>query len=409
MTGQRLPLSIPALWLAAAIMPILSLRAPLGVAPLFIIVGLAGLYDCWRTGLWRRIDRRIAAILTATVLYGAITTLWAIDKTQTLRTSFVLAGEFTAGLCLLAASSTANDRQRLMGLRILALALLVGSLLSLVIRFSPDLPQMLPQGWVRDNWAETMSRGVTLIALLLTPVCWVAWQRRRRVFALTLWLAGAAAISVSHSLAAKLVLPTSAIMVFLFWAKPCATSRATSMIIVLALLASLPLAMRIPDAQTSYDMAPWLSGSSHHRMTIWHFSAENAAQKPALGWALDASRVIPGADDPVVYKRRIADGGIALVPEPQLPLHPHSAPLQIWLELGFVGIALACALIWRSLGLIGAQPRHQAAVMGTALVSGFIIASVSYGIWQSWWQGAIWISASLLSLISAPGSKSADV
>ncbi|MGE4279564.1 MAG: O-antigen ligase family protein [Magnetospirillum sp.] len=408
MTGQRLSLTWPALCLAAAIMPVLSLRAPLGVAPLFIFVGLAGVYDCWRFGYAKRIDRPVAMILAAAVVYCAITTFWAIDKTQTLRTSIVLAGEFTAGLCLLAASQAADDRQRLKVLHILALALLVGSLLSLMIRFFPDLPHLLPQGWVRGNWAETMSRGVTIIALLLVPVCWVLWQNRRRTFAVILWLAGAAAISASHSLASKLVLPVSSILVFVFWAKPGVTARATGVMVVLALLASLPLALRIPGPQASYDMAPWLSGSSHHRMTIWHFSAENAAQNPIFGWALDAARVIPGADDPVFYKRNIGNGQSAMVPEPQLPLHPHSAPLQIWLELGLIGITLACALIWRTFELIRGLPPHQVAVTGTALVSGFIIASVSYGIWQSWWQGAMWISASLLTLIRAPGSKPAD-
>ena len=62
--------------------------------------------------------------------------------------------------------------------------------------------------------------------------------------------------------------------------------------------------------------------SAGHRLWIWSFAGDRIAERPLTGWGLDASRSIPGGKDP------IRPG------ETWLPLHPHNASLQLWLELG---------------------------------------------------------------------------
>jgi O-antigen ligase len=119
---------------------------------------------------------------------------------------------------------------------------------------------------------------------------------------------------------------------------------------------------------------------------VWEFAAEKALARPLLGWGLEASRAVPGGQErpPVGYA--------------YMPLHPHNAALQIWLELGFPGAALA-ALVMALLGTAAASaPRANlcaAATTGT-LVAFAMVAFTAYGAWQSWWIAVAWLTAAAL-------------
>ena len=122
--------------------------------------------------------------------------------------------------------------------------------------------------------------------------------------------------------------------------------------------------------------------SAGHRLMIWSFAGERIAERPLAGWGLDAARGIPGGRDP------IRPG------ETWLPLHPHNAPLQVWLELGVPGavlFALLVALPWYGLATVP-WPRIFGAAAGTSLAIALTASFVTYGIWQEWWLATLWFS-----------------
>ena len=106
-------------------------------------------------------------------------------------------------------------------------------------------------------------------------------------------------------------------------------------------------------------------------------------ERPVFGWGLNTSRVIPG-------------GGVKLdASESALPLHPHNGVLQLWLELGAVGALLGAGLLIRILVRTVAwtgDPVERAACTALTL-TGFVIACLSYGLWQSWWMAALFFAA----------------
>ena len=105
---------------------------------------------------------------------------------------------------------------------------------------------------------------------------------------------------------------------------------------------------------------------------------------------LDAARAIPEADEP------IAEGRV------WLPLHPHNAAIQVWLELGVPGavlFALIIAWLWLTLGA-DPWPRLFTAATGASLISAFVAAIGAYGIWQEGWSGTLWFSLFLISVMS---------
>ena len=81
--------------------------------------------------------------------------------------------------------------------------------------------------------------------------------------------------------------------------------------------------------------------------------------------------------------------------EPALPLHPHNAALQWWLELGLPGGLLGAAIpVWLILSIRRLPTSRLNKGVCVALVfAAATIALVSYGIWQSWWLATLWLAA----------------
>ena len=108
-----------------------------------------------------------------------------------------------------------------------------------------------------------------------------------------------------------------------------------------------------------------------------------------------------GEDEVAVWRPNPLRGGMDHVSEQYLPLHPHPGPGQIWLELGGVGAVLTCGLMLLLGRAIATAPdRIDAAMMASQTAAAFIVACVSYGIWQSWWLGSLWIAAALYAAVS---------
>jgi len=145
------------------------------------------------------------------------------------------------------------------------------------------------------------------------------------------------------------------------------------------------------------EVAPWLRTSAQHRLIIWRFTDDRIAEKPLLGWGMDASRAIPGGKTSVRVYMSLPDS-IQLEGD-VMPLHPHDAILQWTVELGIVGTLLGGAIIiclaWLA-GVAGGATRATRAI-GLATFAGALAPLLlSFGIWQAWWQSTLWIAAALV-------------
>ena len=72
-----------------------------------------------------------------------------------------------------------------------------------------------------------------------------------------------------------------------------------------------------------------LEGGIIHRRIIWSFSKEKILERPLFGHGIFSSRDIGDQ-----YKILNNDDKILSA----IPLHPHNSILQLWLELGVIGI-----------------------------------------------------------------------
>jgi O-antigen ligase len=174
-----------------------------------------------------------------------------------------------------------------------------------------------------------------------------------------------------------------------------------------AILAAPLLPSRVLGPAKEFNWPNDAVPSVYQRIAVWQFAETRIAERPFQGWGLDAARRIPGGHDgtkaetlhiqnPVMRDRVTAyfnSGNIE-----QMPLHPHNAALQIWLETGGVGAVLVAALVFVALSAIARRaPSGRSAVAASAAfaVSALLIAGLSYGIWQTWWLATLWLGAAL--------------
>ncbi|HYD74161.1 MAG TPA: O-antigen ligase family protein [Candidatus Binatia bacterium] len=117
------------------------------------------------------------------------------------------------------------------------------------------------------------------------------------------------------------------------------------------------------------------------RIEIWSYICDRIWEQPWFGHGLDAARAHL----------------------PAVPVHPHSASLQIWFELGAVGVALAGALLvfgGRSLLRNFGDNRPAAAATAGTLAAAGVVANLSFNLWAEWWLAAMFVAAGVAGALA---------
>jgi O-antigen ligase len=132
-----------------------------------------------------------------------------------------------------------------------------------------------------------------------------------------------------------------------------------------------------------------LAGShTRDRVDIWLSFGEAAMARPLLGAGFGTS--------PTLDRHPVA---LEVSPPRRVLLavgHPHSAPVQAWVETGAVGALL---LTFAGLAFLWRLRRLQASALASRLAlaaAGFGVATVAHGAWQGWWIAALALSAAWL-------------
>jgi exopolysaccharide production protein ExoQ len=354
-------------------LPILVLASK-GAAPLVAVAGLFALGLAVPAGeaAWRRV-RGFALLFAALVLWGLLSSLWAIERHRSLLIALRLAGMFTAGLTLVAAAREIAAPVRLLwcfaaGLAI-ALALTVVQFLTV---------GALTHSLARREFIEpALNQAEDGFAYLLLPLCTTLFLRGWRVLAGLLAVLTIGVICVLVGETAQIAFGVGVVVAMLFYFCRQRLTRFAAIASVILILGAPLIFPPLDGIDAVHHVSRYFKPSLWHRLDIWSFVGSHIAEKPLLGWGLDSARAIPGSNVQI-------PGG--LPGQTWLPLHPHNAPLQLWLELGLPGAALFAlfvARLWLALGAM-TWPRLYAAAAGGSLVTALVVALGSYGIWQEW-------------------------
>jgi O-antigen ligase len=133
---------------------------------------------------------------------------------------------------------------------------------------------------------------------------------------------------------------------------------------------------------------------SRDRIDIWLSFGDAIRQDPVLGGGFGVS--------PVMDETSVAD---RVPPEHRKLLgvgHPHNAAIQVWAELGIVGVVLTLMIVLQSLRAIVRQERLVAAASLALIAGATAVALVGHGAWQGWWAASL--GAAIVWLLALPGA-----
>jgi len=393
-TAPSLPLAI-----GLAIAPVAGVLQSKALAPIALLA-LAGcvLLHRWRHGAWPWPRGNAAWVALALFAWAAVTALWALQPLRALGTSLQI-GSFVAlgaAACRAVAEDTAVARRLMVlaasgglvaGLALAGLDDASGNAIRAAVRGLREAPPQLAFGL--KPAASAMALWLPLIAAAPGLALWL------RTLVL---LAGAVVLGLLPGESAKLAVLAAGLAGGVARLAPQLTPRLMGAALAVAILA-MPavlgpvLARGVP--------AEGLPPSATHRLLIWDFVDNRIAERPLLGWGMEASRTIPGGTEspsPEAIRRFSLTSPAVLDwlrTVQLLPLHPHNAALQLWLELGLPGALLGAALALL-LGLVCARSARPA-IAAAILASGAVTAMLSFGAWQEWWVGAELMAAAAVA------------
>ena len=118
----------------------------------------------------------------------------------------------------------------------------------------------------------------------------------------------------------------------------------------------------------------------------------------AFGWAVDYAPFFGSGFNTASHLER--EPAFRVIPGKLSPFlefgHAHNAALQIWVEFGLFGAALAGILALLALRRIEFAPSPLRPALLSFMVAAFAIAMVSHGAWQAWWVGALGVGLVIL-------------
>ena len=135
-----------------------------------------------------------------------------------------------------------------------------------------------------------------------------------------------------------------------------------------------------------------ISDEMLHRLVIWSYAKEKITNKLFFGYGLSSSRSIASQNITSVLFTNYQ----------LMPLHPHNGVIQLWLELGLMGIIFFLIFIITLKSIIFKLARSNKKIGALALASYlqiFFISQTTFGFWQSWWLTIIIITFILYILI----------
>lgn len=210
------------------------------------------------------------------------------------------------------------------------------------------------------------ARGCYTVALLFWPASLWMWRRGWRAAAVAMavaFLASAVGLTVDTPILAVGLGGIAMAAVRRFGGRAVVVLAAGTVIyFALAPLAIELFGRYLPTISSHYVVGKASWGA---RADAWRFAAAMTTHHPWFGLGTDASRMYA-----------------------QIPMHPHDAAIQIWFELGAVGVCLVILFwlwLWSAVLKVSGRSRDTAGVLAAVAVAYLTIGGSSFGVWQEWW------------------------
>lgn len=394
---------------AIALIILLSAVAPRALTLLPGLAGLGFFIACrCREKQWPRLQIPLLGLCAAAVALGALSSLWAIDPAMALERSWKTALVLLP--CVLFASAAqavrADEMKRYLWLLPAAVGV-AATIVAIDMAFEKPFYRLLNgldfNVRVKDH---VLNRAAVSVVLCYFPILAITAAMPRK------WLwRGVASVPVfaiyflTESQAFQLALILGFIVMFLFpyrarigWG-----FMAGGICAATALAPWLAIGLfKLLNSQADNIPRHFLVGGANlgSRLEIWDFISRYTLQNPLYGFGMEAARAVEKFDTAELYHHA------------STILHPHNFALQLWIEFGVIGAVLGIVtLIYIMRGLYRLPPTHRRIAL-PVFITGLMVASITYGLWQSWWLGLLFLTGGLTVIAiktTAPDTGSGHV
>lgn len=374
--------------LGALLSPLLLMFGNKGMVAILVALAVPSGVALARQGCWKR--GWSASILVAGGLllsWATFSVWWAYLPDLVLPKVMRLLGLSLCGLVVCAAARLLDEGAGSQLLKALVSGFVVAAVMVVLVPRIPEVPFLNSTSDANHNLNMANYKNVASAGMVMASVALaMAWRTRARLTGLLLLAAilvlTVATGNVTGAMALIAVLPV------VVASQPLGAVMIACVIV--ALIVMLPFVHLLAGSAVLVRDFPFLPNSLLHRVEIWRFAAERAWERPLLGWGLDASRDMPGGGADVQVWIRLGDGQLGTFPSQILPLHPHDFLLQVWLELGFVGVGLMVLLLGV---MLWACRKSTPALAG--FMAALTVAAASFSLWQSWWLATLFLAAAM--------------
>ncbi|MDX2050454.1 MAG: O-antigen ligase family protein [Rickettsiaceae bacterium] len=231
-----------------------------------------------------------------------------------------------------------------------------------------------------------LDRGCAILSLISWPILYYQLISRKYKLAFVMAASIAYLLSISDSF--------SSYIGFIFGLLALIVSYLTrakiiyfAKYLIMPVFFILPILAYIQSPEVICKRYPTIPDSAKHRLFIWQFTSMKISENPVLGYGFESSRSFPiNEEKEFIYYNQYKWS--------PLPLHPHNNPMQIFLELGVVGLVFFSFILYKILAKIHNQYLMSKNLIWTCVFAGcfvnyMIISMVSFGVWQIWWVAII--------------------
>jgi len=305
-------------------------------------------------------------------------------------------------ILILTSNNKIKKLEKFIGISILITSFIIICDLTIQTEIKTNLASLV--GDNPSSESANFSRGILILTMLMPIVTSILFNKKKYLYGSILLFIISIIILIGPNHTAKIALICSliaAITIYIFGPRSFIFFGLVSGLIILFIpLISLKIFPSIGkyeksieyknrSGDKSFRRMAWqetsTGGSVIHRLLVWEFAGKEILKKPLFGHGIGTSRLIgqniilniPNTNSEI-------KGGI--------PLHPHNNFIEIWLELGIIGITII-SFIWFKIIKYGYYLRKQSFILGTgactSIVAMFIICNLSFGFFQTWWMSSL--------------------
>jgi len=299
--------------------------------------------------------------------------IWSFDPHRSLRGALQLSGVLigTAALWSFAPVFSPKDAQRLDRLMlILTLVASVYLLINVIWYYQPASAMDLPSSQTKYN------RGLIYGLMLAWPQLawrWNGGQGKKKLGFLLLLAVLMVEIGLGPSSTARMAL-VGGLGVWALASRWPGLVEKGLFAALLLLLPALPPLVRLLEGYRP-ELVGVIKFSAIHRLELWDYLSLHLLERPWQGWGLSTASLLPmTAEQAASYLWA------------KVPNYPHNQFLQIWVELGGLGMVAALPGLWGALRQVGKMSQAMRPFGYGAFASVIVVAMSDFEFTtDSWW------------------------